>query len=635
MRFVAGCLMLLALASPVHAESSFNILAYGRGFTDPTRVVPVGGNMGTTRGEQRRLALQFAANIWGKLLDSNVPIEVRVNFHEMGCGEGRFKLASATTGGMVVFDSEPIGEPGIAYPYALANRLAGADLDPHLPDIDMNVNTSVDDEVCSSPSLRGFYYGLDGRGPSYLVDLVSTALHELGHGLGFLSRVDQQTGAPILMEELDIYSSHLRDLALDRSWKELSGPQRVQSLRRPHGLVFDGAELNEAARSFLTEGTPALTLSPTVPGFAGFVADTGFAVNPALSPVRGEVVEAGLAPGCGELRAPQQAAGRIAFINFSAAGCRASETVQLAQNAGALGVLLPFVSSGQLATPFPESAPPSTLPVLVLSEGDGAALHAALQRGTVTANMGGDANQQLGADKKGRMLLFTPDELAAGSSLSHFDPSARPDLLMEPFMSKAAQHDVDLTLALLRDLGWTSMCGNGAMDYGEECDAAQQNGDGTDAPCRKDCLLPGCGDGLIDADEACDDGRDNSDSLPSACRTDCSRAHCGDGVLEPGEQCDDGPRNGELAPAVCTPQCRLVESPTDASVAAIDQPDAATPGDDAAIEQMANPMLRPWGRAPSPRREDAGCHLAAGAPASALADLAMLALACVLVRRRR
>jgi hypothetical protein len=638
MRLLAGCLslVLIALAAPVRAESSFNILAYGKGFTDPTPVKPVGGNAGTTLGEQRKLALQFAANIWGKLIDSNVPIEVRVDFTAMGCGDDGFTLASAQTAGMVVFDTEPVGEPDTAYPYALASRLAGFDVDPTRHDIDMNVNTSVDDEACSSASVRGFYYGLDGRGPKYLIDLVSTALHELGHGLGFVSLVSREDGAPMLADVLDIYSSHLRDLALDRSWKQLSGQQRVKSLQSPRGVVFDGPELNGAAASFLTKGTPALTLTPPVTGFAGFVADVGFAGNPALSPVRGEVIELATGPGCRGLLTPQQAAGRMVFLDFSSPGCLVAEVAKAAQDAGAVGVLIPYLSSGQLASPFPAGAPMSTVPMLVLSEGDAALLHAALQRGSVTASMAGDANQLLGADKKGRVLLFTPDEILGGSSLSHFDISARPDLLMEPYMDSTAQHDVDLTLALLRDLGWTPLCGNGAMDYGEECDAAQQNGDGKDAPCRTNCLLPGCGDGLVDADEACDDGRDNSDSLPGACRTDCERAHCGDGVLDPDEQCDDGAQNGELAPALCTPSCRQVAMISDAGIATVDDPDAATePGVDAeTVEMASNPVLQPWGQAPPRRHEDDGCRLADGG-SRGLPNLLLLLLACMLVRRRR
>ncbi len=60
-----------------------------------------------------------------------------------------------------------------------------------------------------------------------------------------------------------------------------------------------------------------------------------------------------------------------------------------------------------------------------------------------------------GADELGRMLLFTPNPLEPGSSISHWDISATPDLLMEPFASPTVPlGEVDLTLPHFRDLGW-------------------------------------------------------------------------------------------------------------------------------------------------------------------------------------
>jgi hypothetical protein len=53
----------------------------GVGFNDAAPRVPVGGNTGTTLGQQRLNAFQFAANIWGAILQSNVPIKVGSTFH--------------------------------------------------------------------------------------------------------------------------------------------------------------------------------------------------------------------------------------------------------------------------------------------------------------------------------------------------------------------------------------------------------------------------------------------------------------------------------------------------------------------------------------------------------------------------
>ena len=51
--------------------------AAGVGFNDPTPVAPIGGNPGTTLGQQRLNAFQFAANIWGATLNSSSPITVK------------------------------------------------------------------------------------------------------------------------------------------------------------------------------------------------------------------------------------------------------------------------------------------------------------------------------------------------------------------------------------------------------------------------------------------------------------------------------------------------------------------------------------------------------------------------------
>ena len=51
----------------------------GEGFFDPTPAVPVGGNPGTTIGQQRINAFLLAAQIWGETIASDVPIFVLAN----------------------------------------------------------------------------------------------------------------------------------------------------------------------------------------------------------------------------------------------------------------------------------------------------------------------------------------------------------------------------------------------------------------------------------------------------------------------------------------------------------------------------------------------------------------------------
>jgi hypothetical protein len=73
----------------------------------------------------------------------------------------------------------------------------------------------------------------------------------------------------------------------------------------------------------------------------------------------------------------------------------------------------------------------------------------------VNGTLAVDPARIAGADELGRMLLYTPNPLEPGSSISHWDVSATPDLLMEPFASPTVPlGEVDLTLPHFRDLGW-------------------------------------------------------------------------------------------------------------------------------------------------------------------------------------
>jgi hypothetical protein len=93
----------------------------------------------------------------------------------------------------------------------------------------------------------------------------------------------------------------------------------------------------------------------------------------------------------------------------------------------------------------------SMLPILAL------VLTAPVGAGEVNGTIFLDPSRLAGGDDLGRVLLFTPDPLQQGSSVSHWDVSASPDLLMEPFASPSLTlGEVDLTLPQMLDIGWTS-----------------------------------------------------------------------------------------------------------------------------------------------------------------------------------
>jgi hypothetical protein len=184
-----------ALSAQATTITILNLDGLGEGFNDPTPAAPIGGNTGTTVGQQRLIAFQAAANIWAGRLLSTVPIRVRANFDPlMPCNSSFGILGHA---GPVSYRRDFTGapHPSTWYPYALASSLLGIDIDPISDDIQATFNSSVGTPGCLDTS--AWYYGLDGNAPANKFDLVTVVAHELGHGLGFTTVVDLPTGAKL------------------------------------------------------------------------------------------------------------------------------------------------------------------------------------------------------------------------------------------------------------------------------------------------------------------------------------------------------------------------------------------------------------------------------------------------------
>ncbi len=161
----------------------------GEGFYDPSPSDPastIGGNSGFTLGAQRRIAFQFAVDIWTSQINSNVTIVVEANFDSLACNNTQADLGAA---GTITVHRDFFGAQIVNtwYPAALANAQAGFDLEPNQNDIRAEFNSDLDG-ACAFP--RQWYYGLDGNPPGDRLDFVSIALHELAHGLGFQTFMD-------------------------------------------------------------------------------------------------------------------------------------------------------------------------------------------------------------------------------------------------------------------------------------------------------------------------------------------------------------------------------------------------------------------------------------------------------------
>ncbi len=229
-----------------------NLDGANEGFNDPTPVAPVGGNPGATIGQQRLNVFQRAAEIWGARLVSSVPIRVGANFDPLSCTASSGTLGSA---GPVDVYSDFAGAPLAAtwYVSALANALAGEDLDPALNDIDATFNSDVGKSGCLSSF--SWYYGLDGNQPANSFDLLDTVLHELAHGLGFISLVSLSSGGRFLGLN-DTFGRFLEDHSTGKTYPQMTDAQRVTASLDTGDLHWIGTNV-VAASGFLVSGTGA------------------------------------------------------------------------------------------------------------------------------------------------------------------------------------------------------------------------------------------------------------------------------------------------------------------------------------------------------------------------------------------
>lgn len=451
----------------------------GTGFADATPVPPVGGNPGTTLGEQRHIALRRAADIWGGQLDSSVEIRVRAAFGALSCDATSSVLATA---GPVQSLQNFAGaeHAGTWYAAALANKRAGLDLLPRSDDIQVLFNQNLGRADCFAGP--GWYYGLDNAHGD-AVDFISVALHELGHGLGFLTLVNLETGAEF-QGHPDVFERHLIDTATGRSWPSLTDAERVVSAISTRRVVWDGPHVTAAAPGFLAAGTPILRVH--APGALAADFEVGLAAfGPDLTTasVAGRLVAAldaadaagpSATDGCTAFTNGAEVSGNIALIDRGS--CTFVVKVRNAQAAGARGVVVADNAAGGPPAGLGGTDPTIVIPSVRVTQPDGGALRASLPAGVdVTLQL--DLSRRAGTDASGRVLLNSTEPVQPGSSISHWDPIALPNLLMEPNINGDLPHGVDLTLALFRDIGWFADAdSDGVADERDNCDFVPNRG---------------------------------------------------------------------------------------------------------------------------------------------------------------
>jgi len=345
---LGSVLLVCLLVTPPLPAATFvinNLDGPGEGFNDPTPVAPVGGNPGTTLGQQRLNVFQKAADTWGAAIESNVPVIIQASFDPLSCNSSSAVLGSAGTIN-IVRDFPGAPEPGTWYATALANAIAGTDLNTGSDDISATFNSSVDNNNNCLTGIN-WYLGYDHNHGND-IDLLVVLLHEFAHGLGFQGFTNLSTGS-FINGFPGIYAYFTLDNSNGLHWNEMNMHQRKVSATNTGNVVWDGPAVHAGAGGFLTGG----------------------------------------------------------------------------------------------------------------------------------------------ADAAGHVRLFAPSSIQSGSSISHFDTAANPNLLMEPYITPNLGSDLDLTDEQLLDVGWTS-----ADADGDGLNFVTEQSLGTD-PVNPDTD----GDGLNDGDE--------------------------------------------------------------------------------------------------------------------------------------
>ena len=239
-----------------------NLDGPGEGLNDPAPYTDGGGNPATTVGNARLYALEYAAHLWGSCIGSSAPIsltkptiEIDAKFDPLPCSSTGAVLGAA---GAISVHKDFLFAPKAAtwYPAALANALAGADLDPVNADIQATFSSTIGDPSCFGGTK--WYYGLDGMAPPGTIDFVTVCLHELGHGLGFQAFFDLTTGAKMGGFD-DIYMTFLESPGASPSdFPSMTDAQRAAAVVSDD-VRWTGPQVAAQAASVLTNGFDPVT----------------------------------------------------------------------------------------------------------------------------------------------------------------------------------------------------------------------------------------------------------------------------------------------------------------------------------------------------------------------------------------
>ena len=200
------------------------------------------GNNASTLGQARRNAFEHAASLLERKLPGPNTIRVEVSF---GSFEDENTVAKTYMRNPIGFAPEELLH--IAYPPALAEKIAGRTL----------IDESVAHFIVKFSRSLNFYYGFRGEVPPFSIDFVALVTHEIIHGLGFHSSLEEDGSFPSAtldvtdadgtrsfsldvpewqrIYDVQMYSEEDREFIVD-----LPPQDRERAITSDTGLLWDG-----------------------------------------------------------------------------------------------------------------------------------------------------------------------------------------------------------------------------------------------------------------------------------------------------------------------------------------------------------------------------------------------------------
>ncbi|MGI9245786.1 MAG: PA domain-containing protein, partial [Steroidobacteraceae bacterium] len=292
----------------------------------------------------------------------------------------------------------------------------------------------------------------------------------VAHGLGFSNFADESDPAGVFIDgQPDVYMVNTRDISTGQQWNTMTPEEVVASAVRTGSVVWSGERVTEEAPLRLAP-FQGLQLTGAVSTELTYQTAT-FGPLPDTTNFNGQVVLATSAAGgtesngCTASGAMNSFGGKVALIQRGS--CTFAEKTKNAQLVGASAVLIYNNQSGLPGMGGTDAS--IVIPAVGISQADGVsiknasgAVNVAYFTDPTRPPIGTATDPESGTNF---VRLYAPSTYASGSSISHFDVVAVPNLLLEPSISpnlKGAT-DLDLTPAQLHDVGWGLVNGSSSV----------------------------------------------------------------------------------------------------------------------------------------------------------------------------